>query len=149
MLMLTVIERFSKAECCEMVLLSDECGRNAWLIAKLYWQLFLACSHPSYQTTLTVVKCLTETGCVTNKAWPGRLAKVGLQDQLDEVLTYSQAYPKCSKRQINQHYVLSKSQVWKIVSKLGSHAYRPTLQQVLLDGMVSYAMHGETSTWIK
>ena len=42
------MERFSKAEYCEMVLFYGECGRNVQSAARLYRERFLAGPHPSY-----------------------------------------------------------------------------------------------------
>lgn len=134
MLMLMVMAEYSKAEYCEMVLLYGECRRKARSAARLYRQRFPAGPHPSHQTILTVVKRLRETGCITSRPRSGRPAKVGRQVQPDEVLAYALAYPKCSVREISQHCGLSKSQVWKILSESGAHPYRPTPQQVLVDG---------------
>jgi transposase len=119
-----------------MVLLYGECGRKARSAARLYRERFPAGPHPSYQTILSVVKRLRETGCVTSRARSGRPAKVGRQVQPDEVLAYALTYPKCSTRQISEHCGLSKSQVWKILQESGAYPYRPMPQQVLLDGDV-------------
>ena len=82
----------------------------------------------THKTILTVVKCFMETSCVTSPARSGRPAKVGRQVQPDEVLAYALAYPKCSTREISLHNCLSKSQDWKILSKLDAHPYQPTPQ---------------------
>ena len=121
MLKIIVMEQFSKAEYCEMVLLYGECGCKTWSAVRLYREHFPASSHPPYQTILFAVKRLRETGCVTSRARCGTPAKVGQQDQPDEVLAYALAYLKCSTRQISKNFGFSKSQVWKILQESGAY----------------------------
>ena len=66
MLKVIAMERFSKAEYCEMVLLYGECGRNSQSAARLYKDCFPAGPYPSYQTILSVVKFLRKTDSVTS-----------------------------------------------------------------------------------
>ena len=61
---------------------------------------------------------------MTSRARSGRPAKVGWQDQPDEVLAYAPAYLKCSTRQISEYCGLSKSQVWKILQESSAYPYR-------------------------
>ena len=75
------MERFSKAEYCEMVLLKGEYGRKARSAEMLYRKRFPAGPHPSYKTNLSAVKRLRETFCVTSRPRSGRPAKVESQVQ--------------------------------------------------------------------
>ena len=73
MFMFIDIERFSKAEYREMVLLSGECRRNTRSAGRLYRQCCPAGPHPSHQIILTIVKHKREAGCMTSLARSGRL----------------------------------------------------------------------------
>ena len=72
MLKVIAMKRFSKEEYCEIVLLYGECECEARSAAMLYRERFPAVPHPSYQTIISVVKRLRETGCVTSRVRSGR-----------------------------------------------------------------------------
>ena len=99
----------------------SECGRKAQSVARLYRECFPASPHTFYETNLSVVKRLRETGCMTSRARSGGPAKVGRQVQSDEALTYTLAYPICSTRHTSEHCGHSKNQVWKILRKSGAY----------------------------
>lgn len=63
---------------------------------------------------------------MTSRASCGRPDERGQQVQLGEVLEYALAYPKRNTREISKHFGSSKSQVWKILSKLRFLTYRTT-----------------------
>ena len=79
-----------------MVLLHGEYRRKARSAARLYRERFPTGPHPSYQTILSVIKHLRETGCVTSRAPSGRKAKIGREVQLDEVLAYATVFTDLS-----------------------------------------------------
>lgn len=98
MLILIVMEQFSKAEYCEVFLLYGECRWKSRSAAMFYQRHFPVGLHLSHQTILIVVKSIRKAGCVTNRARSDRLAKVGRQDQLDEALAYALEFSKYSTR---------------------------------------------------
>ncbi|GBN72708.1 hypothetical protein AVEN_57193-1 [Araneus ventricosus] len=118
-----VMEKFGVNEYCEMLLIYDECGREAKLAARLYRERFPEGTHPTRQTILKVLKHLRETDCVTSRLRVRRPRNVGRKVQPEDLLAYDLAHPPSRTNMISEKCSLSKSRVWTILKESGAHPY--------------------------